>query len=126
MLSPGVSEVDSASAGGASLFAAASRLGEGTTGALPSRSACRFPSTRGNRLWYSLASCTPQQRAYVLEPGWMSLFLALASLGHGAVTSLFLVAEPFRSSGELFQLVLRYAPLLPEALLRLGKFPPAL
>ena len=33
MFSPGVSGVDSAHAGGTSLFAVASRLGEGTTGA---------------------------------------------------------------------------------------------
>ena len=51
----------------------------------------------------------------------MSLFLALASLGDGAVASFFLTGEPFYSLGELFLLVLRYAPLLPEAPLRLGE-----
>ena len=59
-------------------------------------------------------TASPQQRAYVLELGWLSLFLALASLGDGAVTSLFLVGESFRSLG--------FCPYgLPEAPLLLGK-----
>ena len=49
---------DSVNASGASLFAAASRLCVEMTGALSSRSACRFPNTRGHRLLYSLASYT--------------------------------------------------------------------